>query len=244
MNVRLALGILLVLGLADLALLNLHLAPQLAMEQAAATIESAKTPHVPSVPVASGSAPRVAPLPTASAVAAASAVPTGAVSVAVAAPPVTVAPPPVTVPPPPPPVAVAPPPVAVAPVPAPTPAPTPANLPPSTPGESIPDVLFDLDSFQIAYLPSIVALKRAAEELRNDPSRRLLLRGHTDLMGPASYKQALSRRRALTVQMFLVSHGAPLDRITVEAVGDSEPEDPGHNPVAWAKNRRVQVLWR
>jgi outer membrane protein OmpA-like peptidoglycan-associated protein len=235
LNVRLALGILLVLGLADLALLNLHLAPQLAMEQAAATIESAKTPHVPSVPVASGTAPRVAPLPTASAVAAVSAVPTGAVSVAAAPPPVTVAPPPVTV---------APPPVAVAPVPAPTPAPTPAPLPPSTPGEAIADVLFDLDSFQIAYLPSIVALKRAAEELRNDPSRRLLLRGHTDLMGPASYKQALSRRRAMTVQMFLVSHGAPLDRITVEAVGDSEPEDPGHNPVAWAKNRRVQVLWR
>ena len=243
MNVRLALGILLALGLADLALLNLHLAPQLAMEQAAATIESAKTPHVPSVPVASSAAPRVAPLPTASVVAAASAVATGAVSVAAAAPPVTVAPPPVTVAPPP--VAATPVAVAVAPVPAPTPAPTPpAPSPPSTPGEAIADVLFDLDSFQIAYLPSIVALKRAAEELRNDPSRRLLLRGHTDLMGPASYKQALSRRRALTVQMFLVSHGAPLDRITVEAVGDSEPEDPGHNPVAWAKNRRVQVLWR
>jgi peptidoglycan-associated lipoprotein len=44
--------------------------------------------------------------------------------------------------------------------------------------------------------------------------------------------------------MFLISHGAPLDRITVEAVGDSEPIDPGNNPVAWAKNRRVQVLWR
>lgn len=237
MNVRLALGVLLALGLADLALLNLHLAPQLAMEQAAATSETASTPHVPSVPVTTSSTPRVAPLPTASAIAVASAVPTGAVSVAVKEPPAVVPPPPATA---------TPPPVAVAQAPAPTPAPTPApaSSPPSTPGETVPDVLFDLDSFQIAYLPSIVALKRAAEELRNDPSRRLLLRGHTDLMGPASYKQALSRRRAMTVQMFLISHGAPSDRITVEAVGDSEPEDPGHNPVAWAKNRRVQVLWR
>jgi peptidoglycan-associated lipoprotein len=115
---------------------------------------------------------------------------------------------------------------------------------PSSPGESIADVNFELSSYQITYLPSIVALKRVAQELRKDPSRRLLLRGHTDQMGPDSYKHALSQRRATTVQMFLISHGAPLDRITVEAVGDSEPIDPGSNPVAWAKNRRVQVLWR
>jgi outer membrane protein OmpA-like peptidoglycan-associated protein len=124
------------------------------------------------------------------------------------------------------------------------PAPPPVPSTPSSPGESIADVNFELSSFQITYLPSIVALKRVAQELRNDPSRRLLLRGHSDQMGPDSYKHALSQRRAITVQMFLISHGAPLDRITVEAVGDSEPVDSANNPVAWAKNRRVQVLWR
>ena len=232
MNVRLALGILLVLGLADLALLNLHLAPQLAMQQAPVPTETARTPHVPSAPVSAGPVARVTPLPTASAVAVVSAAPTNAAaSVAVkeppvAAPPVTVAAPPVT--------------VAAPPVPVPTPVPS----TPSSPGESIADVNFELSSFQITYLPSIVALKRVAEELRNDPSRRLLLRGHADQMGPESYKHALSQRRAVTVQMFLISHGAPLDRITIEAVGDSEPIDPENNPVAWAKNRRVQVLWR
>jgi outer membrane protein OmpA-like peptidoglycan-associated protein len=232
LNVRLALGILLVLGLADLALLNLHLAPQLAMQQAPVPTETARTPHVPSAPVSTGSALRVAPLPTASAVAVVSAAPTSAVaSVAVKEPPVA-----------PPPVAVAPPPVAVAPPPVPEPTPVPST--PSSPGEAIADVNFELSSFQITYLPSIVALKRVAQELRKDPSRRLLLRGHADQMGPDSYKHALSQRRANTVQMFLISHGAPLDRITVEAVGDSEPADPGRNPVAWAKNRRVQVLWR
>lgn len=236
MNVRLALGILLVLGLADLALLNLHLAPQLAMQQAPVPTETARTPHVPNVPnvssapASTGTALQVAPTPTASAVAVVSTAPTNAVaSVAVkeppvAAPPVTVAPPPVPVPP--------------------VPAPPPVRSTPSSPGESIADVNFDLSSFQITYLPSIVALKRVAEALRNDPSRKVLLRGHTDQMGPDSYKHALSQRRAVTVQMFLFSHGAPLDQITIEAVGDSEPIDPENNPVAWAKNRRVQVLWR
>ena len=83
-----------------------------------------------------------------------------------------------------------------------------------------------------------------AEELRNEPSRKVLLRGHTDEMGPEGFKRALSQRRAVTVQMFLISHGAPADQITVEAVGDSEPSDSESNPIAWAKNRRVQVLWR
>lgn len=234
MNVRLALGVLLVLGLADLALLNLHLAPQLAMQQAPVPTETATTPHVPNVPTSTASTVRVAPLPTASAVAVVSAAPTNAVaSVAVKEPPVAA--PPVT--------------VATPPVPSTPPAPSTPSTPPvpstpSSPGESIADVNFDLSSFQITYLPAIVALKRVAEELRNDPSRRVLIRGHADQMGPESYKHALSQRRAITVQMFLFSHGAPLDRITVEAVGDSEPLDPGNNPVAWAKNRRVQVLWR
>jgi outer membrane protein OmpA-like peptidoglycan-associated protein len=233
LNVRLALGVLLVLGLADLALLNLHLAPQLAMQQAPVPTETARTSHVPNVPTvpsapaSTGTALQVAPLPTASVVAVASAAPTNAVaSVAVKEPPVAA------------------PPVTAAPVAPPVPVPPPAPSRPSSPGEPIADVNFELSSFQITYLPSIVALKRVAEELRNDPSRKVLLRGHTDQMGPDSYKHALSQRRAVTVQMFLFSHGAPLDQITIEAVGDSEPIDPENNPVAWAKNRRVQVLWR
>lgn len=227
MYVRLALGILLAMGLADLALLNLHLAPQLAAQQLAEQHQPVTSPVdsgarvSPAAPGSTGALLLVAPPTTASAAAAVavvSAAPTRDVpSVAVQAPVVPSA-------------------VAVAPV--------PVAAVPSTPGEPVEDVLFDLDRYQVSYLPTIIALRRVAQELARDSSKRLLLRGHADQMGSSSYKHALSERRAMAVQAFLISHGAPADRITVEAVSDSEPVDSGRNPVAWAKNRRVQVLWR
>jgi outer membrane protein OmpA-like peptidoglycan-associated protein len=115
---------------------------------------------------------------------------------------------------------------------------------PSTTGQPIQDIVFGLDSYLIMSATSVAELKRAAQELAKTPGKRLLIRGHSDHMGLRDHKQALSQRRAATVKNFLVSHGAPPDRISIEAVGDSEPADPGDNPVAWARNRRVQVLWR
>jgi outer membrane protein OmpA-like peptidoglycan-associated protein len=219
------------MGLADLALLNLHLAPQLAAQQLAEQHHPVTSPVdsgarvSPASPGSTGAVPPVAPPSTASAVVAVavvSAAPTRDVpTVAVKEP---VVPSAVPVAPPTPPTAVA----AV----------------PSTPGEPVEDVLFDLDRHEMNYLPTIVALRRVAKELAQDSSKRVLLRGHADQMGSSSYKHALSERRAMAVQAFLISHGAPADRITVEAVSDSEPVDSGSNPVAWAKNRRVQVLWR
>jgi outer membrane protein OmpA-like peptidoglycan-associated protein len=230
--VRPALGILLAMGLADLALLNLHLAPQLAAEQLAEQHQPVTSPVdsgarvSPVSPGSTGAVPPVAPPTTASAVAAVavvSAAPTRDVpSVAVKEPVVPSA------------VAVAPPP----------PPPVPVAAVPSTPGEPVEDILFDLDRQQVNTLPAIIALRRVAQELAQDSSKRVLIRGHADQMGSSIYKHALSERRARAVQAFLMSHGAPADRITVEAVSDSEPVDSGSNPVAWAKNRRVQVLWR
>ena len=236
MYVRLALGILLAMGLADLALLNLHLAPQLAAQQLAeqqhqptsspvnsgarvASASPSSTGDVPVVPVTTASA--VVPVAVASAVPVPD-VPTVAVKDPVVPSAVAVAPLPV--------------PVATVPV--------PVAAVPSTPGEPVEDILFDLDRYQMSYLPTIIALRRVAQELAQDSSKRVLLRGHADQMGSPSYKHALSERRAMAVQAFLISHGAPADRITIEAVSDSEPVDSGSNPVAWAKNRRVQVLWR
>jgi peptidoglycan-associated lipoprotein len=115
---------------------------------------------------------------------------------------------------------------------------------PSTTGQPIQDVIFSLDSYRIANPTSIAELTRAAQELAKNPAKRLVVRGHSDQMGLPEHKRAISERRATTVKNFLVSHGAPSDRVTIEAVGDSEPADPGNNPTAWAKNRRVQVLWR
>ena len=52
-----------------------------------------------------------------------------------------------------------------------------------------------------------------------DAKDKLVVVGHADVRGPASYNMALSRRRAEAVKAFLVSQGVPADRIDIRADG-------------------------
>jgi peptidoglycan-associated lipoprotein len=106
------------------------------------------------------------------------------------------------------------------------------------------DIEFAPDSVRIERLTAFRDLRRVIRELADDPGRRLLLRGHSDPLGAPVYNLDLAERRAAAVKRYLVQRGAPADRIAVEAVGDAEPADPRHTPAAWARDRRVEVLWR
>jgi outer membrane protein OmpA-like peptidoglycan-associated protein len=83
-----------------------------------------------------------------------------------------------------------------------------------------------------------------AGQLRTNSALRVHIRGHSDKLGRPSQNQALSNERANIVKHYLTVVGVSEDRITTEALGDTEPADPEDNPVAWAKNRRVQIVWR
>jgi hypothetical protein len=52
-----------------------------------------------------------------------------------------------------------------------------------------------------------------------DHKDKLVVVGHADVRGPASYNMALSRRRAAAVKAYLVSQGIPADRIEIRADG-------------------------
>lgn len=109
---------------------------------------------------------------------------------------------------------------------------------------AVPDVHFAIASDRVTGAEADLSLQRAARALRDDPARRLLVRGHSDRLGAPRLNLALSRRRAEAVRRVLVAHGAPADRVDVEAVGGAEPKDRADTPAAWAQNRRVQVLFR
>jgi len=106
-----------------------------------------------------------------------------------------------------------------------------------------PDVVFDFGDERVP-LSATPAVRRVAEELREGGSRRLFVRGHSDRLGLSAANVALSWKRAEAVRALLAAYGAPLDRIALEAVGDAEPRDPTESPAGWARNRRVQLLWR
>lgn len=244
MQARLAFGILLALGLADLAVLNLHLAPQLSavptdvpppvkppVAEGSVLVKTSSPPTRPSTAPTSTS---VAPPPTTPAVAEVSASATPSSAPGSSGTPVASTgkvEPTAEVP--------------VVPTATEVAEPKPDRRPPSgIPGEAIPDIVFDLDAHVISSVSAITDLKEVAQKLAREPGKRIVIRGHSDQMGSPEYKRALSQRRAMTVQSFLVSHGAPPERISIEAVSDNEPADSRNNPVAWAQNRRVQVLWR
>jgi outer membrane protein OmpA-like peptidoglycan-associated protein len=112
------------------------------------------------------------------------------------------------------------------------------------PARAIPDVEFAFDSTSIDRLAAVHDLRRLAQELGADPGRQILLRGHSDPLGAPLHNLELSRRRAAAIKDYLVIRGAAPSSIAVVAIGPSELADPLQTPAAWARDRRVEILWR
>lgn len=71
---------------------------------------------------------------------------------------------------------------------------------------------------------SIEALGALAEQLRKDPSRKvLLIRGHADKEGSSADSERLSRERAEAVKGWLVAQGIAADRLQTKGMGRTLP---------------------
>jgi outer membrane protein OmpA-like peptidoglycan-associated protein len=81
----------------------------------------------------------------------------------------------------------------------------------------------------------------AAQEYQRTGSARVVVRGHTDTSGSASFNQALSERRELAVTDALISQGVPADAISGVAVGEADLAVPTEDGVREAANRRVEI---
>ena len=104
------------------------------------------------------------------------------------------------------------------------------------------EILFEYNSASIqpSQVPSLISLSRDLSEI--DFTRaQLLLMGHTDGVGSASYNRELSHRRAQSVASFLSeAAGIPIYRIKTSGMGFDYLKTP-YDPAS-AVNRRVQVL--
>jgi OOP family OmpA-OmpF porin len=124
----------------------------------------------------------------------------------------------------------------VTPVPPPPPAPAPVAQ-----REFI--IYFDWDSARITP-EGLRIVDQVAAEARNNVSTRIVLVGHADLSGPASYNLRLSLRRADAVRAALAQRGVATERTSVTALGDTEPAVPTARGVREPRNRRVVVTIR
>ncbi len=98
-------------------------------------------------------------------------------------------------------------------------------------------VLFDFDKSDLKpeEIPKFADFVRQVKE---NPHIRFEINGHTDSTGSIAYNQALSERRAKTVEDYLLGQEVPRDQIAVvQGFGKAHPLDP-NDP---SKNRRVEV---
>jgi OOP family OmpA-OmpF porin len=85
-------------------------------------------------------------------------------------------------------------------------------------------------------------LDEAAAVLKENPSVRVEIGGHTDDRGDAEKNKKLSRARAESVKKYLVSKGVDESRLRAVGYGPDQPVDPGKGRAARARNRRVEFV--
>ncbi|MBL9103677.1 MAG: OmpA family protein [Myxococcales bacterium] len=119
----------------------------------------------------------------------------------------------------------------------------PDELPPKVPTivGTIKGIYFDLDKDTIKP-KSRPVLDRAVAILKEFPSIRIEISGHTDSTGSPAYNRDLSHRRANSVKKYLVEHGIDAARIETRGAGPDEPIDTNRTPVGRARNRRIEFM--
>jgi len=82
-------------------------------------------------------------------------------------------------------------------------------------------------------------LEEIVGDLKKHPKINLVVEGHTDNRGTASYNKILGERRAGAVLQWLVDNGIAADRLRVVSRGEKSPMSENDTPGGMAMNRRV-----
>jgi peptidoglycan-associated lipoprotein len=103
-------------------------------------------------------------------------------------------------------------------------------------------IYFDFDSSEVKsdYNSLITA---HARYLAANPSTRVRLEGNTDERGSREYNIGLGERRAQSVRRALTLQGVAESQITTVSYGEERPAVTGHTEEAWARNRRVDIVY-
>ncbi|HRI52519.1 MAG TPA: OmpA family protein [Pseudomonadota bacterium] len=95
-------------------------------------------------------------------------------------------------------------------------------------------------SSAILTTESLTVLDAAVKVLKDNPSVRIEIAGHTDSSGDAEQNRALSQQRAEAVMKYLTEHGVAATQLTAKGYGPDVPLQPNTTPENRAKNRRVE----
>ena len=99
-------------------------------------------------------------------------------------------------------------------------------------------VFFDTD-MSVIREDGRQTLNRQAEWLKKYTQYQITVEGHCDERGTREYNFALGERRANAAKQYLVAQGIPAARIKTVSFGKENPDPPGSDEAAWARNRRA-----
>lgn len=89
---------------------------------------------------------------------------------------------------------------------------------------------------------SFQSLDVLAQTLKDAPTWKLRISGHTDNTGSDKFNKALSVARAESVKAYLLSKGVSADRISTEGFGALSPIASNDTPEGREANRRVEFI--
>jgi len=101
------------------------------------------------------------------------------------------------------------------------------------------NIFFDFDK-AVLLQQSYYELQQLLTILRDYPTMKIEIRGHTDGHGSVDYNQRLSENRAKAVVDYLVSKGVDVKRLQYKGFGKSQPIDTNATDEGRARNRRVE----
>lgn len=103
-------------------------------------------------------------------------------------------------------------------------------------------IYFDFDSSELkADYNDLIAAH--ARYLVSNATVRVRLEGNTDERGSREYNIGLGERRAQAVRRALMLQGVSESQITTVSYGEERPAVTGHAEEAWARNRRVDIVY-
>jgi peptidoglycan-associated lipoprotein len=103
-------------------------------------------------------------------------------------------------------------------------------------------VYFDFDSYVVRdeFKPLVEAHGKYLQSNRN---ARMTIQGNADERGSHEYNLALGQRRADSVKRMMVLLGAGDGQVETVSFGKEKPRNQGHDEVAWAENRRDDMVY-
>jgi outer membrane protein OmpA-like peptidoglycan-associated protein len=101
-------------------------------------------------------------------------------------------------------------------------------------------ILFDLGKASIRK-DSYAVLQNIVDIMKEYPTAKFEIEGHTDSSGSLKLNEKLSKERAASVKDYLISIGMDRDRLTSEGYGPARPIATNNTAAGRQQNRRVEI---